>query len=173
MNRFWLWTAQGAGLGRIPVAPGTFGSLAGLLWFALLLCTGEFWCVAALSLAALPLCAWICGQAAQILRDRDPPSVVLDEIVAVPICYLAWVGIVAAKTGGCPGPKYFLSEQTWLLTVAVFAAFRFFDVVKPWPVYQSQSLRHGWGITIDDALAAVYANGVVLAAYAGKAMLAR
>ena len=57
------------------------------------------------------------------------------------------------------------------MTVAVFAAFRFFDVVKPWPVHQSQSLPGGWGVTVDDALAAVYVNGVVLAIHAGKAVL--
>ena len=173
MNRFVLWVAQGGGVGRIPIAPGTFGSVVGVLWFVLLLFTGDIWCFAAITIAVQPLSAWICGRAAQILRDRDPPSVVLDEIVAVPICFLGWLGIVVAKTGTFPAPKYFVSEQTWLLTVAVFASFRFFDVVKPWPVHQSESLRRGWGITVDDALAAVYANAVVLAAYAGKAILTR
>ena len=50
-------------------------------------------------------------------------------------------------------------------------AFRFFDVAKPWPVYQSQSLPGGWGITIDDVLAAVYVNVVVLLVYAAKTLL--
>ena len=56
--------------------------------------------------------------------------------------------------------------RTWPLTLGVFALFRFFDVVKPWPVRQSQALPGGWGITVDDALAAVYVNGVVLAVHA-------
>ena len=51
--------------------------------------------------------------------------------------------------------------------------FRFFDIAKPWPVRQSQVLPGGWGITIDDVLAAVYVNGVVLLVYAGKTLLAR
>ena len=42
--------------------------------------------------------------------------------------------------------------------VAVFAAFRFFDVLKPWPVRQSQRLPGGWGVTMDDVLAALYVN---------------
>ena len=46
----------------------------------------------------------------------------------------------------------------------VFGAFRFFDVLKPWPVKQSQSLPGGWGVVVDDLLAAVYVNVVVLAA---------
>ena len=61
----------------------------------------------------------------------------------------------------------------WPLTLGVFALFRFFDVVKPWPVRQSQSLPGGWGVTVDDALAAVYVNLTVLAAYAGSSLLGR
>ena len=51
------------------------------------------------------------------------------------------------------------------------AAFCFFDVAKPWPVYQSQSLPGGWGVTIDDVLAAFYVNLVVLLVFAGRALL--
>jgi phosphatidylglycerophosphatase A len=53
----------------------------------------------------------------------------------------------------------------------VFALFRFFDVLKPWPVRQSQSLPGGWGVTIDDVLAALYVNLAVLLVYAGKLLL--
>ena len=48
------------------------------------------------------------------------------------------------KTGAMPGSAGFFSARTWLYA-GVFAAFRFFDVAKPWPVYQSQSLPGGWG----------------------------
>src|SRR5678816_2997612 len=47
MNAVVLWVAQGFGAGRIPFAPGTFGSLVGILWFYLLLRTGNFWIYAA------------------------------------------------------------------------------------------------------------------------------
>jgi phosphatidylglycerophosphatase A len=70
-----------------------------------------------------------------------------------------------------PRAADFFSARTWLLTLGVFAAFRFFDVAKPWPVDQSQSLPGGWGVTIDDVLAAVYVNLVVLLVYAGKTLL--
>ena len=62
-----LWIAQGFGIGRIPVAPGTFGSLVGVLWFGLLLMTGSFWLFAAGTLAgdcALRLALWRGGKAA-------------------------------------------------------------------------------------------------------------
>ncbi len=163
-----LWIAQGFGVGRIPLAPGTFGSLLGLLLFALLLLTGSFWLFAAGALAAIAVSVWLCGAAEQVLAQRDPSSVVLDEIVAMPVCFLSWVAVQTWKTGTLPGSAAFFSAHTWPLTLGVFVAFRFFDIAKPWPVYQSQSLPGGWGVTIDDVLAAVYVNVVVLLVHAVK-----
>jgi phosphatidylglycerophosphatase A len=166
-----LWIAQGFGIGRIPVAPGTFGSVAGVLWFVLLLGTGNLWLFTAGTLAAIALSVWLCGAAEKTLRQTDPGSVVLDEIAAMPVCFWGWVAILVWKTGAMPGFGNFFSARTWPLTLGVFVAFRFFDVTKPWPVHQSQSLAGGWGATIDDVLAAVYVNLVVLLVYAGKTLL--
>ena len=166
-----LWIAQGFGVGRIPVAPGTFGSVIGVLWFGLLLATGNLWLFTAGSIAAIALSVWLCGAAEKALGQEDPGSVVLDEIVALPVCYWGWVAILVWKTGALPAFADFFTARTWLLTLGVFAAFRFFDVAKPWPVDQSQSLPGGWGVTIDDVLAAVYVNLVVLLVYAGKTLL--
>jgi phosphatidylglycerophosphatase A len=96
------------------------------------------------------------------LKEKDPPSVVLDEIVAIPVCFGSWVGACAWKTGALPSPGYFFSRKHWLLSIGIFAAFRLFDIWKPWPVRQSQQLPGGWGVTIDDILAAVYVAGVAL-----------
>jgi phosphatidylglycerophosphatase A len=166
-----LWLAQGFGLGRIPLAPGTFGSVAGVLWFGLLLATGTFWLFAAGTLGALALSVWLCGEAEKTLGQKDPGSVVLDEIAALPVCFWAWVAIQFWKTGSLPGFAWFFSARTWPTTLGLFVAFRFFDVTKPWPVHQSQSLPGGWGVTIDDVLAAVYVNILVLAVYAGRTWL--
>src|ERR1035441_6147169 len=166
-----LWIAQGFGIGRIPVAPGTFGSVAGVLWFVLLLGTANLWLFAAGTLAAIALSVWLCGAAEKTLGQTDPGSVVLDEIAAMPVCYLGWVAILVCKTGAMPRCADFFTARTWPLTLGGFAAWRFFDVIKPWPVYQSQSLPGGWGVTIDDVLAAVYVNLVVLLVYAGKTLL--
>ena len=160
MNRFPLWIAQGCGLGRIPIAPGTFGSLAGLTWFALLLQTRSWIGFLGGTAAGLALSVWLCGLAEKALGRKDPSSVVFDEIVAMPFCFLGWLVVAAGKTGAWPSVEYFLSR--WPLAAGVFVLFRCFDVLKPWPVRQSQSLPGGWGITIDDVLAAVYVNGVVL-----------
>jgi phosphatidylglycerophosphatase A len=157
-----LWIAQGFGVGRIPFAPGTFGSIVGLLWFALLLAAGRLVIFAAGTLLGLAVSVWLCGFAEKVLNQKDPSSVVLDEIAAMPVCFSSWLGVYVWKTGALPGPGYFFSKTNWLLTIGVFAAFRLFDIWKPWPVRHSQELPGGWGITIDDLLAAIYVSLLML-----------
>ena len=165
MNRLLLWIAQGFGSGRIPFAPGTFGSVVGLLWFALLLLAGNIWLFLGGTLLGLALSVWLCGVGEKILGQTDPGSVVLDEIAAIPLCFAGWVILLLWQNHAFPAPGFFFSKPNLLPTLGVFAAFRFFDVVKPWPVCQSQSLPGGWGVTVDDALAALYVNVVVLAGW--------
>lgn len=167
-----LWIAQGFGVGRIPVAPGTFGSAVGVAWFALLLAGGSWWCLLGGAAAGLGLSVWLCGAAERILGQTDPGSVVLDEFTAMPVCFFAWVGILHWRNGVLPAAGYFFSKENWLPTLGVFVAFRLFDVLKPWPVYQSQALPGGWGVTLDDLLAAVYVNLAVLAVYGVKMLVA-
>lgn len=156
-----LWIAQGFGLGRIPFAPGTFGSLLGLTWFALLLCARSELIFALGTLAGIALSVWLCGEGERILKQHDPGSVVLDEIAAMPVCFAGWLVATGGGHGPWPAPSYFFSAAHWSETFGVFALFRVFDVLKPWPVRQSQSLHGGWGITVDDLLAAAYVNLVV------------
>jgi phosphatidylglycerophosphatase A len=155
--------AQGFGIGRIPIAPGTFGSVLGVLWFMLLLWSGSLWVLAGGAVVGFALSVWLCGIAEKRLGKRDPGSVVLDEITAIPVCFFSWVGIRLFETNSLPIPGRFFSTPELLWLLGIFAAFRFFDVVKPWPVRQSQSLPGGWGITVDDFLAALYVNAVVIA----------
>jgi phosphatidylglycerophosphatase A len=151
-----LWLAQGLGAGRIPVAPGTFGSIVGLAWLVALLALGKLWIFFAGCLLGIALSVWACGRAEQILRQKDPSSVVLDEVVAVPICFIPWVMSEWMREGVLPVPGHFFSGQRIYATVVVFVLFRIFDIVKPWPVMQSQRLRGGWGVAMDDVLAAFY-----------------
>jgi phosphatidylglycerophosphatase A len=156
-----LWIAQGFGIGRIGVAPGTFGSVVGLGWLALLLCF-KSWAVFVLgNIAGIAISVWLCGEAERLLAAKDPGSVVLDEIIAIPLCFAGWLAVAALRQHSWPGVDYFGAH--WLSSIGVFALFRLFDIVKPWPVRQSQILPGGWGITLDDLLAAVYVNIVVLA----------
>jgi phosphatidylglycerophosphatase A len=173
VNRLLLWIAQGFGVGRIPFGPGTFGSVVGVLWFALLLMTQSLWVLLAGTAAGLVLSVWLCGVAEKLLKQNDPGSVVLDEIAAMPVCFFGWLGILLCKRGSLSGLDDFFGGHNWLMALGVFALFRFFDIAKPWPVRQSQTLPGGWGVTIDDVLAAIYVNAVVLAVYFGKMLLAR
>jgi phosphatidylglycerophosphatase A len=172
VNGLLLWIAQGFGVGRIPYASGTLGSVIGLAWFALLVLPGNFWIYLAGTLAGLALSVPICGAGEKILQRKDPGSVVFDEIAAMPLCFAGWLVVVFAKTGTVLPPQYFFAKPAWPLTLAVFVAFRLFDIVKPWPVRGSQVLAGGWGVTVDDALAALYVNLVMLA-YGGLTHFAR
>jgi phosphatidylglycerophosphatase A len=160
-----LWIAQGFGAGRIPFAPGTFGSLVGLGWLALLLCGKSWLLFAAGCAAAIALSVWLCGEGEKRLNKKDPGSVVLDEIAALPVCFTAALAMVYCRQKQWPGPEYFFSAAHGLETAGIFVLFRLFDIVKPWPVRQSQALPGGWGITVDDVLAAGYVNVVVWGAF--------
>lgn len=160
---FEVWAAQGFGAGWAPVAPGTFGSVVGLLWTAALLRSGSWMVFAAGIVGGFGASVWLCDHAERFLKEKDPGSVVLDEITAVPLCFVAWLGFLSARAGELPPPAFLFSKANWLGTLAIFAAFRFFDVLKPWPVRQSQTLPGGWGVTVDDFLAACYVNAAALA----------
>jgi phosphatidylglycerophosphatase A len=156
-DRFVLWVAQGFGTGRAPFAPGTFGTLVGVAWFALLVWPGNLWIYLAGTLAGVFASVWLCGEAERILGQHDPGSVVIDEIAAIPVVMMSWVVIftVSERTESMLG-WFFLDRP--LLVVSGFLLFRVFDIWKPWPVKQSQSLPGGWGVTMDDVLAAAYVN---------------
>jgi phosphatidylglycerophosphatase A len=165
MNQLVLWLAQGCYIGRIPFAPGTFGSLLGVAWFAALVATGRAWFYGVGCLLGIACSVWLSGKAEDILGEKDPGSVVLDEIVAIPVCFAGWLCFAAGPHGSLPPLGYFFSAPTWGATAAIFVTFRLFDIAKPWPVRQSQALRAGWGVTIDDLLAACYVNVAVFAVW--------
>lgn len=131
--------ATGFGLGLIPVAPGSWASLAALLlgW-----AIGTFGGSPGLALvAALVFAAgwWAAGAVVKASGARDPPAIVVDEIAGQLMVLLA----APANLAGC--------------TLA-FLLFRLFDVWKPWPVrWADRQVKGGLGIMLDDLLAAGYA----------------
>lgn len=135
--RWWLHPrrllACGLGTGLSARAPGTCGTLLGVALY--------------LPMAALPVPlylavlgvffgvgVWACGRTAEELGGRDPAVVVWDEVTG----YLS--GMIAAPPG-------------WGWMLAGFALFRFFDIVKPWPVRAAERARGGFGIMLDDLVA--------------------
>jgi phosphatidylglycerophosphatase A len=140
-ERLILLLATGLGTGRFPVAPGTAGSILGLGYWWLLSRSPGVWLYLGLCAVGVVFGVWCSGRAAQILQERDPRAVVIDEIVAVP---LALFGLVSH------------SGSLWPVVLA-FALFRVFDVWKPTPIRQVERWPGGVGIVADDVLAAIYA----------------
>ena len=87
----------------------------------------------------------MCAKAEKLLGKEDPGSVVLDEIVAVPWCFAGAVLFHVVP----------LAQFPWVLWVAVFVGFRFFDIVKPPPIRRLQDFQNGWGVGVDDVAAAI------------------
>jgi phosphatidylglycerophosphatase A len=154
-ERLILFLAEGFGAGRIPIVPGTFGTMIGFGWLALLVWSGSLWVYAVGTVAGFLGSVWIGGEAEKILRLRDPNRIVIDEIIAIPIAYLAIYLYPFCTNRPVP-------VSLWLGCAVVFVLFRVLDIWKPWPVRQSQNFPGGWGLTIDDALAALYVDLVVL-----------
>ena len=136
-------------VGRKLPAPGTWGSLCGVLYF--ILCyfyTGSFVNVVFGAIGAY-VAVGFCGEAEFRLGRTDPGEVILDEFVAMPLVFLGWESMLDG-----PLPK-------WALLVAGFALFRLFDITKPLGISRLQRLPSGWGIVIDDTAAALAACGVL------------
>jgi len=102
-NRLLLLMAQGLGSGRLPGAPGTWGSVVGLFWFILLAGTGHPLVYAAGTLFLLVVAVPVCARAEQLLGTPDPGSVVLDEMAAVPLCYAGWILCDWLREAATPG----------------------------------------------------------------------
>jgi len=133
------WLACGFGIGLAPIAPGTFGSLPGLLLAWLLARAGGQAALAVGIVAVVLAGTWSAHALAARLGLKDPGVIVVDEIAGQ---MLTLLGI--AMTGPA--------------LAAGFVLFRAFDVLKPPPARQLEALPGGFGIMADDLAAGVYAN---------------
>jgi phosphatidylglycerophosphatase A len=156
-----LWIAQGFGSGRLKPGPGTWGSLVGVLWMLLLLSSHSIVAFIVGTLAAIALAVPVCGRAANLLGKPDPGSVVLDEIVALPLVALPW--LLADLRQGSHGVPLMGHPHRWALLVAGFVLFRILDIAKPWPIRPLQNLHGGLGIVADDLAAGLIAGLILLA----------
>ncbi|MDA0679531.1 MAG: phosphatidylglycerophosphatase A [Proteobacteria bacterium] len=138
--------AFGFGAGLLPWAPGTFGSIPGLLlaWITLpLSMEWKLMVASALVMAGI----WVCGESARRLGIHDHPGIVWDEITGM------YLTLLVAPT----------QIAYWALA---FALFRLFDIWKPWPIRDlDHRMAGGVGIMLDDLVAALYA--AILLAFAG------
>jgi len=130
--------AFGFGTGLAPIAPGTFGTLPGVLLFWLTMGLGLY-VQLAIALALILAGIWICGESARRIGVHDHGGIVWDEIAGM---YLV----------------LFLAPPTLLGFALGFGLFRLFDILKPWPIRDLDHRIHGGlGIMLDDLAAALYA----------------
>ena len=136
--------AVGFGSGLIHPAPGTWGSLAGIFIGVILLAllgTKTFLILTALCFA---LGCYLCQKTADDMGVHDHGTIVWDEFVGI--------FIVLAS----------VPELSWQWILMAFVLFRFLDILKPYPIrYFDEKLKSGFGIMVDDVLAAIYAVIVV------------
>ena len=130
------------GAGRWKYGPGTIGSLIGILWYALLF--GSMGPVVG-GLVML-LSAWIaiglCDASARILGQKDPSSVILDECIAMPFCFIGFDG-------------FFGEMPAWPYVLLGFVLFRVFDISKPLFIGRLDRIEGGIGIVADDVASAL------------------
>ena len=148
-----LFLAQGFGSGRVPWAPGTLGSVVGVGWTWLLISTGSLPWFLVGAVALLAMSVWICGEAERILGRHDPGSVVLDEIAALPFCFLPLAIMEVILHGALRPVGDFGAGPVASMLVAGFALFRLFDIWKPGPIRMAQRLPGGLGVVADDLFA--------------------
>ncbi len=149
MNKPRVWSdpihflAFGFGSGLAPKAPGTFGTVAAIpvyLLLSLLVSLPGYLVITALfSVVGI----WICDKTSKDLGVHDHSGIVWDEIVGYLITMI-------------------LVPLTWYWVLAGFVLFRFFDILKPWPIsILDKKVSGGFGIMVDDIVAGVFSLGVM------------
>ncbi len=138
MNHFIVILATGFGVGYVPLAPGTLGTLLSIpIYYYLseipfplyeITLTGFFF-----------LAVWVSEKTGSLFGKKDDQRIVIDEMMGFFITML-WI------------PK------TTLFVILGFLLFRFFDIVKPPPIRLVEKARGGYGVLLDDGIAGVYAN---------------
>lgn len=128
--------------GHVPVAPGTVGSAAGLMLFWAVRASGSLAVEGLVLLAVTAVGVAAASRAEAAYGRRDPGLVVIDETAGM----LVTLAAVPVGPGGA---------------AIGFLAFRFFDVVKPFPARRAERLPGGWGVMADDLVAGLYAQALL------------
>lgn len=143
-----IWTnpihfiACGFGLGTSPIVPGTVGTLGGVV-LAMMLAPLPLWLYVSITLALIIAGVYLCGEMNRAFGTDDHPAAVWDELATFPLVMIA-------------------IPQTWIYLLSGFLLFRFFDILKPWPIcWVDEHVHGGIGVMLDDVLAAL-ASWVIL-----------
>ncbi len=132
------------GAGYSPVAPGTAGSVGGLLIYLAVRDNAALYGLALVSVFALGM--WSCGKAEEIFGGKDSPRIVIDEVCGMLL-------------------SLFLVPKGFYPAVAGFILFRLFDILKPFPARRVERLAGSSGIMLDDIVAGLYTNIIMQAVF--------
>ncbi len=135
-----IWTAGFAGL--VPAAPGTAGSVVGLVLLMFVRTTRNDWIELLVLLIVVTVGIWSANLAERHYRREDPGEIVVDEVAGMMLTLL-WI------------------PSGWGTFAIGFLAFRFFDIVKPFPARLAERLPGGWGVMADDLVAGLYGYACV------------
>ena len=152
--------ASALGLGHLPVAPGTWASAGAALVYLLVQWLDRpvaYALLAALFVGVVVLGLAVCPRAIEVYGDKDPGPFVLDEVAGY------WLTCLA-----------FHWSSPLATAVSAFVAFRFFDIVKPFPIKRLERIPGAWGVMLDDLAAGVYSAALLwVVFYVGLPMLGR
>ena len=132
------------GIGLIPLAPGTFGSI--FAWFVFVIMS-HFVDMLIYTICIVFVAIWVCEKASVNLIQKDHKSIVIDELAGM------WVALVPVI--------YFASDQLERIIYACLALvfFRVFDILKPFPIsYFDKKYKNGFGIVLDDIIAGIFSG---------------
>jgi phosphatidylglycerophosphatase A len=146
MKHFILLLATGFGVGYSPVAPGTLGTLVAILiYYFLSEISPPLYEITLIGFFFLSV--WVSENAERFFRKKDDQRIVIDEIIGF-LTTMLWV------------PK------TIRFVIIGFFLFRFFDILKPFPIRRlEKGFKGGFGVVLDDVVAGVYANIVLRLIY--------
>jgi phosphatidylglycerophosphatase A len=147
MKKISVFIATGFGSGYSPFMPGTFGTVVGALISILLYYIfGNNFALANAILFVVTLlpAIYLAGKAEVHFGEKDASQIVIDEMSGF------WLSIL-------------FHPFSFTLMIAAFLLFRFFDILKPYPICSIQKIRGGLGVVADDLVAAVYVNLILIA----------
>ena len=135
----WQFLASGFGAGLSPIAPGTMGTLVAVPLWAIFASFLPLWGYLLLIIIASIIGITICQKASDELGVHDHGGIVWDEFVGL------WITMLFAPV-------------SWTSAILGFLLFRFFDVLKPWPIKAiDEKISGGFGIMFDDIIAGIFA----------------
>lgn len=145
------------GIGRLPGAPGTWGSAVAVLVGVGIHRLGSFPLLAVATVAVTLAGFWAVGVYTRGMADRDRPEIVIDEVAG------QWLTLCAPSAGfwlaGLPPDRF-----PWPGWLAAFVLFRLFDIWKPWIIGRADRRRDAAGVMLDDLLAGLFAAVLVVVA---------